>query len=434
MRVSGKPVEKKIKFNNNSELTQDTKDALMNHVRHEIAAHSRVPQNLDHSLSNAKSTWKTEKGPLTGYGSGNTRQIISESKVEFYHTHLDSSLHMYAPIITPHQGLYLYQIYNGKSTGVPIVIWGTLNPKDERFKDRLHLKMIQEEDFDKFKSKTNNSTVSRKYDGASTHFSTTGQGFKFFSPRYSKITGHRIEYTYKLCELAEQGFGPIRPDRISHTTGMGEVLFWRTNTFGTISQYLFNARGIEGLCWSYLKAPEIGGILNSSQVRPTWAYPEVRIYRIDRFKGRDYNEAPFFENRALQVQVAHSNQYFKVVQIVNPTINRKWEGLVAIPLGASVNDGLKIKWRGDLLDWRIDDIKFYLSDKNNIAGIVKCTSLESGKSFNLGQGQVGTVDRCMSMIKSPKDWIGTVVKVSGFNGHEGRAAKIRDIHLDKGVA
>ena len=57
MRVSGKPVENDIKFNSKGELTQSAKDALVQHVRNEIFNHSRVPQNLDHSILNAKCTW-----------------------------------------------------------------------------------------------------------------------------------------------------------------------------------------------------------------------------------------------------------------------------------------------------------------------------------------------------------------------------------------
>ena len=73
---------------------------------------------------------------------------------------------MYAPLITPHQGLYLYQIYHGKDTGVPISIWGALIPRDQKFQDRLHLKMISEADFDKFKTKTDGATTHQKYNGA----------------------------------------------------------------------------------------------------------------------------------------------------------------------------------------------------------------------------------------------------------------------------
>jgi hypothetical protein len=433
MRVSGKPVEKKLKFNSKGELTQNAKDALMSHVRSEIASHSRVPQNLDHSISNAKCTWMNGESGLTGYGSGRTRQLVSESKVEFYHTHLTGSLHMYAPAITPHQGLYLYKIYNGKTTGVAICIWGALNPRDERFKDRLHLKMIQEEDFEpRFKASTDESTTTRKYDGASTHFTTTGEGFKFFSPRFSKVTGHRIEYTYKLPELAEHGFGPVRPDRIGHTAGMGEVLFYRRTPAGIITEAAFGLRGPEHMCWSYLSAAEIGGLLNSHQVRPRDIYPEVRIYRADKFLGRDVYDLPFHANRALQKQISRVNKYFKVVSTTHLTINRNWEGLVAVPEGSSINNGYKIKWWDDSQDWEVTSVQLEQSPKGAITGVVWFRSHDSGRDFKLGPGSIGSAEQCLSMLQTPQSYVGRVAKVHSRNGHEGRAAKLVDWHADKG--
>lgn len=431
MRVSGKPVEDKIKFNNKGELTQDAKDALLNHVRQEIFSHSRVPQNLDHSISNAKCTWNVGDVGLRGYGAGLTRQIVSSSKVEFYHTHLTSSLHMYAPIITPHQGLYLYKIYDGKTTGVPIAIWGVLNPRDDKFKDRLHLKMIQEEDFEKFKSKTDKTTVSRKYDGASTHFGTTGQGFKFFSPRYSKATGHRIEYTYKLAELAERGFGPVKPDRTSHTQGMGEILFYRKNLLGDALEYLFNWKGLENISWCYLNASEIGGILNSHRVRPRDVFPEVRIYRVDKFEGQDTYLLPFHQNRELQKEIAKVNRYFKVVALTTPKINRNkdYEGYVAVPIGLSINEGLKYKFKGDEIDMTIKSIDLYLSEKQNIAGTILCTY--NGKEYRFGPGSIGDVKTCLDFMNNKQEFTGRTIKTVGFRGHVGRAAKILSVHLDK---
>lgn len=420
IKVSGKTVENDIKFNSKGVLTEASKNALMQHIRNEIFKNSRIPQNLDHSLSNAKCTWYNNDRS-NGYGSGFTRQIVSKSKVEFYHTHLTSSLHMYAPIITPHQGLYFYKIYNGK---VPISIWGRLIPRDHSFEDRLHLKLLTGMKNDK------NYISTRKYDGASIYFTTTGEGFKFFSPRISKITGHRIEYTYKLPELAEKGFGPIEPNRVGHTTGMAEVLFYRQTFLGKCWSELFDRKGPENLCWNYLTSTEIGGILNSHSIRPLNVFPEIQIYRIDKFINSNVTNTSFLENRKLQLKLSKINKYFNVVKIVKK-VNKKWEGLVTVHKNESVNNGYKIKERGDLYDWRIDNIKLYFSEKGNIAGIIECTSLDSGKKFNLGPNQIGNNIRCRSIIENPDEWIGLVFKVHGFNGHEGRAVKVKEIHLDK---
>jgi len=434
MRLSGKPVEGKIKFNNKGELTQDSKDAILDHVRQEIFNHSRVPQNLDHDIANAKCVWRIGEKGIAGYGSGTTRQIVLEDKVEFYHTHLQSSLHMYAPAITPHQGLYLYKIYNGETTGVPICIWGALIPRDDKFQDRLHLNMIQEVDFERFKTVTDESTTTRKYDGASTHFGTTGEGFKFFSPRYSKTTGHRIEYTYKLPELAEWGFGSILPDRVSHTQGMGEVLFWRRTNAGKITKALFGIRGPENWCWKYLSAAEIGGVLNSHQVRATNIIPEVRMYRMDRFNQQDVINLSFHDNRKLQQQVVKVNEYFKVVDIVRPIINRgdNYEGYVAVPEGTNINEGYKYKFKGDEIDMTITSIDLYLSEKQNISGTILCTY--NGKEYKFGPGSIGNVETCLDFINNKEKFVGRTVKTAGFRGHEGRAAKLIDWHMDKGRA
>lgn len=413
LRVSNKPVEKKITFNNKGELTQASKDALINHLKEHIANNSRFAQNLDHSITNAKLSWKLNDPDWTnGYGSGPTRQVIAESQAEFYHPDLTSSLHLYCPLFNKHQGTYMYRIYSGKDTGTPIIIWGNLIPRDKKFHDRLHLTMIAPEELDKFKSKTDALTTTKKEDGASCYFNSSPLGGKFWSPRESKTTGHRIEYTWKVPELA------MLINNQHSAEGMGELLFYK-KVFGIIPRTL--------------SAAEIGGVLNSSEVRPRNIYPLLKLYRIDKWDGRDTYDLDFFSNRLLQLQLKAEVdcKYLGVVILMPPIKILDWEGLVAVPPGKSVNDGFKLKWRGDLNDWRIDKIDFYLSEKQNMAGIITCTSLESGKQFNLGPGQVGDADRCLSMIESPNDWLGTIVKVSGFNGHEGRAAKIREIHVDK---
>lgn len=431
--MSGKPVESKLKFNNKGLLTEDSKKALIDHVRAEIKMNARVPWNHDHTRSNAKASWafNPEYLEYDGYGVGPTRQVILEDEVEFYHPEVTSSLHMYAPAINPDQGLYVYQIYPGTDKTAPILIWGNLIPRDEKFQDRLHLTMIHEEDYGKFIKRSDVRTVTRKYDGASCYFTGSGDiskkhSFKFFGPRRSRVTGHRIEYTYKVPEMCDKG-------ATHQASGMGELLFWKRTLLGNVLAIAGIRRGYEFLAWKYLSASEIGGILNSNKVRPHNVFPEFRMYRIDNWDGEDVHNLPFFENRALQEHLINdcSCDCWKIVKLVKPHINKSWEGLVGIPKGMSVNDGLKIKWKGDAQDWRIDSIDFYLSDKQNIAGIVRCTSLESGKQFNLGPGQVGNVDRCMSMLESPENWIGVVLKTKSFGDQEGRAAKVIDIHLDK---
>lgn len=433
-RVSGKPFEKDLKFNNQGRLTEASKQLLLDHVRAEIAKNSRVPWNHDHTISNAKMDWSYDPTleDTNGYGAGPTRQIIAEDTVEFYHPEVTSSLHMYAPLLNPNQGLYIYKIYEGNGKSAPILIFGNLIPRDENFKDRLHLTMIQEKDYKSdFLRRVDRGTITRKYDGASAYFVGSGEiekghSFKVFSPRMSKVTGHRIEYTYKCPELATNG--------AEHKAiGMGEMLFWKPTAIGRLFGF-FGMRGPEFSNWRYLSAAEIGGILNSNQTRPRNVFPEFRVYRIDKFEGKDTHSLPFFDNRAIQNFLVNKldSRFWKVVSIVRPQHNKSWEGLVGVPEGESINNGLKVKWWADANDWEVLSQELEITPKGNIGGVVWFKSLESGKEFKLGPGGLGDVDRQTQFLHD--NMIGKVFKVHSRNGHEGRAAKIVDDHLDKGIA
>ena len=432
-RITGKPVEEKIRFNRNGELTQESKDALIAHLRAEVGMNARVAQNLDHSITNAKCSWMAGETGIYGYGSGLTRQMVAECDVEFYHHQVRTSEHVYCPLISGVQATYLYQIYPGNDVrDTPILIWGKLNPITLKFKDRLHLTLIQPEELDKFQGRIDVRTNSRKYDGASTHFhSNTGQGFKFFSPRFSKETGKNVEYTFKVPELAEIGH-PAKP------VGMGEMLFWKRTPAGLLLREFSDWRGPEWLCWKYLAASEIGGILNAHAVRSRDVWPEVRVYRIDRWNSIDMYAVPFWDNRNLQISMTSylNSDLWKVVSLAKTERNSKserWEGFVGVPEGLSVNDGLKLKFWGDSHDWEVISNELSLSEKGNVQGVIWFRSLESGKEFKLGPGQIGSFDTCMSLLEHGDRAIGLVAKVHGRQGHEGRAAKIVDWHMDKGV-
>lgn len=431
-KVTGKEVESKVKFNHKGQLTEDAKKALIAHVKYELSINARVAQNLDHTVTNAKCSWMAGETGISGYGSGLTRQLVLEDDVEFYHHRVRSSEHIYVPSLFGGQGTYLYQIYPGTDTGVPILIWGKLIPRDENFKDRLHLKLIQPEEFEnKYKGRINESSNTRKYDGASCHFTSNGQGFKFFSPRFSSETRHRIEYTFKVPELAEVGH-PARP------RGMGEMLFWKRTNLGRLASRLMDWRGPEGLCWNYLSASEIGGVLNSNSVRSRDIHPEVRVYRLDRWKGINTYDLEFFANRLLQHALVYDLKgAWKVVARARPVRNRttnSWEGFVGVPEGQSVNDGLKVKWWGDANDWEITSNELSLSEKGNIQGVIWFKSQESGREFKLGPGQIGSFDANMALMEAGDEVVGAVAKVHGRQGHEGRAAKVVEWHLDKGTA
>lgn len=428
-RITGKPVEDAIKFNSKGELTNESRSAILNHIRAEIRNNSRVPWNHDHTVSNARCSWvfQDSRRAAVGYGEGPTRQVVLRDKVEFYHPRVKSSLHFYAPAINPHQGMYIHELYPGDEKRAPILVAGNLIPRDRKFEDRLHLRMIQEEDFrTKFLSKVDHSTITRKYDGASTYFSSNGQGFKFFSPRVSKVTAHRIEYTYKLPELADKGSN-------HHPVGMAECLFWKRTPIGWLL-WLADIRGPEYIAWKYTSAAETGGILNSHAVRSRTVFPELRVYRMDRWDGGKTFSLQFMANRKLQKRLCRELDlpYWKVVSLAPPIKLRPWEGLVATPYNLSVNDAYKCKWWQDALDWEVTDVQFGISPKGAIEGVVYFRSLESGREFKLGPGAMGTAEQCMDMLQNGNRYIGRVAKVISRTGHEGRAARFTgEWHSDK---
>jgi hypothetical protein len=289
--------------------------------------------------------------------------------------------------------------------------------------------LVQPEELDKFVSRIDPLTNTRKYDGASCYFhSDTGQGFKFFSPRFSKETGHRIEYTYKLPEMAEVGH-PAKP------VGMGELLFWKRTPAGYLLREFTDWRGPEGLCWNYMEASEIGGVLNSHHVRASDIWPELRVYRIDKMSGTNTYDLPFWDNRNLQISLTtelHS-PHWRVVGLTAPlkTVrSSNWEGFVGTAKDDSINNGYKLKFLADAEDWKCIGSELYLSEKGNIAGVVNFTNPE-GRKMNLGPGQIGSFDSCMEILENPDMFIGSYAKVVSRIGHSGRAAKLQMWHTDK---
>lgn len=411
----------KIKLNSNGYLTEDSRKAIINHVRHEIANGSRVPQNIDHSKSNARATWVN--GDTTGlhYGDGLTRQVVLNTHADVYKAHRDGPIEFYAPAINPHRSMYLYRIYPGTDKRAPILIWGNKVAHPPKLEDRLHLKLTHPEEVMRIHDKVDMTTATAKYDGSSCYFVITPKGTTVWSPRTSATTGEQIEYTHKL-----DGIAGVHSDFT--IVGMGEVLFTERKTNNPFKR--------SGRNDDYLPCATGSGILNSNTVLPETITPEIRIYRIDRFNGRNVSNMNFWENRELQEATASLDpKHLKVVELMDPdtAMNNGFEGFVVVPEGGSVKDGYKVKWWQDPSDWRVDSVEFKPGDKGGVAGIIRCTSLESGKKFKLGPGQVGDQTLTRAMMANPEKYEGVVLKVNSRRGHEGRAAKVVSIHDDKGI-
>ena len=416
IRVSGKPFEPKVRFNRHGVLTQSSKTLLMDHLRGEVAGNSRMAQNLDHSPQNARMSWLAGEDGLKGYGSGLTRQIVLEEPIEVLDVGDDAgqTLRMFCPSIWRHGQLFLHKLYPGKSKGSPIIIWGKLKTKDPKFEDRLDLTDIKPKHHNRFMARVDRKTITRKEDGAGTHFDTGNRFTTFWSPRISKETGHRIEYTHKLTELMHVTH-PAKP------CGMGEMLFRRRVWIFPI--------------WRRMNIGEIGSVLTSGKIRPRDVRPDFMVYRIDRWDGKSVIDLSFFDNRALQEEFAELSQFIRLPELVRGAVRarRSWEGIVGVPPGKSIQDGIKEKFWGDEDDWEVESVALEFGPTGRTAGVVWFKSLSSGRRFKLGPGQLGSEVEVLKMMNDPKAFIGMVAKVKSRRGHEGRASKLQEWHLDKGV-
>jgi len=405
-------IYEQLRYNGEGQLTQDSCKILINFLKDEIDNKSRIPQNLDHSARNAKASWTGGSRSDNYYGAGLTRQVLSVSRVDIIKAHADGPIEMYAPMLNSHRPMYMYKLYHGEETGrSPILIWGNMNNHAPKFEERLHLNLVHPEEFDIVQRKGDLQTSTAKYDGSSCYFVIDKKGTTVFSPRTSKKTDEQIEYTFKLDGLAN-----VTSD--TKVTGMGELMFKEKTIFGT----------------KYLPQAKASGLLNSNNVLPKNVVPEIRIYRVDKIGHENISNLNFFSNRELQENVAKLDKKLQVVELmdIDTAKHKGFEGVVVVPENTSVNDGMKVKFWQDANDWRIDEVNFFVGPKGSIAGIVECTSLKSGKKFNMGPGQIGNQTLTKYMMNAPDEYIGSVIRVRSREGHEGRAAKMLDFHMDKG--
>lgn len=396
-----------LAFNREGYLTHKSKTLILDHLRGEISKGARVPQNLDHSAEQAIFGWVNGGSEQNGYGAGKTRQVVHQSLVDVFK--IGNAVEFYAPKINSHRGMYIYELSAGSNKKAPILIWGNKSSKPPKFDDRLHLKSLSPTDLESDKVDWGTSTA--KYDGASAYFVITPKGTTAWSPRESKTTGEQIEYTHKLRGLAD-----IRSDQT--IVAMGEILF--TDEYG-----------------SYLKGPKISGVLNANEVLPIDIHPEIRLYRVDKVGKLRVYDTPFWVNRELQKQVSSlCPELIQPAELMTPhqAKNAGLEGVVVAPPEKSVVNGFKIKWWRDPNDWRIDKVKLKLGDAGRVAGVISCTSLDSGRQFNLGATAIGNEYLTKHMMENPDLYEGSVLKVNSRHGHEGRSAKVVGFHDDKGLS
>ena len=415
INIAGKPIADKIAFNSNGELTVQSKSDLIDLLRDEINNKSRMIQNLDHSMNNAEATWLATGKQTTGYGAGKTRQVVMSSDAEILSVSdgNSQSIKMYAPEIDSHNMLYVHKLYYGDNGKPPVVIFGS-STKAPKFEGRLKLKKTKT--IDDFKERIDVRTTTVKHDGASANVETDHKKTLLFSPRTDQ-DGNNIPYHTKLPEL-------YRITCDGKSVFMGELLL-KEKFNPLVLKHWMNDR--------YLTAAQIGGILNAHNIRPKNIVPEFRIYRMDKWNGQDVILLPFFKNRALQKKFGKLSRYVKPVKLTSAKMRKGIEGLVAVPIDGNVMGGYAIRFWGDLDDWEVKAVELKFGPTGRTAGVIHFKSLESGKSYKLGPGQLGSESDCLMMMKAGNKLVGQVAKVKSRQGHEGRSAKLLEWHLDKGI-
>jgi len=418
INIGGKSIMNDIKFNKSGELTEKSKMAIMNFLREEVMNNSRMAQNADHSIRNAETSWNVGEAGIKGYGSGLTRQTVVNKPVEIMSVDNGDgkTIKMYCPTLNKHRLLYLHKLYHGDNKKAPIVTWGVIKKPSPSFGERLNLK--SDKDLKSFLNHVDSGTVTLKYDGAGVHFSSGSKETTFWSPRVSIETGDRIQYTGKLPEL-------YRIKREDSARGMGELVFYRRfNIF----------RPFKPLT---LTAAETGGILNSDKIRPLDILPLFVVYRMDKWNSNDVSNLQFFDNRKLQEAFSKLSDFVRPPEIVPASefkhIINMVEGFVGVPMGKGINEGRKHTTRAEAYDWQVESVNLKWGPKGKVAGVIWFRSLDSGKQFKLGPGQIGKENECVEFMRAGDNLIGMVAKIRSKRGHEGRSAKLVEWHLDRGV-
>ena len=417
INIAGKPIADTIKYNANGELTVKSKLDIINLLRKEVNNGSRMIQNADHTVRGAMESWKYGERGIRGYGAGKTRQNVLSEHVEIMSVDSDKgqTIKMYSPTINSDGMLYIHKLYKGDKHKPPVLIWGRIKSRAPMFNGKPNLKPVKT--MSEFVDKVDIKSVTRKYDGASANFKVSPGGVRLWSPRISKSTGDNIEYTHKVPEI-------FRSVSTRGSIGIGELLFKKKPNILDITTWFNRDR--------YLSAAEIGGILNSNNIRPRNVVPDLRVYRVDRYNGDNVSGLPFFENRSIQGIIAELSDFINLPELVYPEFNNNWEGLVAVVPGGDILNGVKIKFWGDSDDWEVESVNLGYGPTGRTAGVVWFKSITSGKRFKLGPGQIGTEQDCIDIMKRPHRYIGRVAKVRSRRGHEGRASKLIEWHLDKG--
>ena len=404
-----------VKKRSNGELTNNTREYLIDVMRQEYENGAWLAQTTDHTPDEARMAW-TNHAHDEGYGAGESRHILLDSRITVHRT--GQSIEFWDPELNPRQDAYVYRVMDARS-GVrprPILNLGFKKHEDPGAFQKLHLKgHIGQTEYEKFQNKVGpDGIVTLKEDGASVYFESGPKGTRYWSPRVSKVTGYHIRYDNKVRDLRH-----ITSDE--KITGMGELTYLDRET-GRV-----------------LRSHEIGGYLNSHEALPSNLEPQITIYRIDKVGRKNVLSEPYVDNL---VRV-HSF----VDRVADPRIRAPrqvdWvdaeqvalanEGLVGVPEGKSILEGRKYKPRADEYDWTVTSVDLEPGPKGGIAGVVWFKN-DRGDEYKIGASSMGNRETVEDIMENPDNYVGKTARVHCYQGHEGRAARFVDWHLDKGVS
>lgn len=416
-RLSSEMVETlDLRKNGSGCLTEASQQKLIELWADEFKGKAWLGQSTDHMPAEARMGWCRRNASPEGYGSGTMRQVLADHRVSI--STGDNTVEWRDPLIDKHRDVYVYRLMHVGPTR-PRNILGLGVKKlatPPTTIDKLSLKL--DNDIEKFHRLVGeDGTVTIKEDGASFYGVVGPKGARFWSHRISKRTGSNIEYTPKFRDWR----GITNPEEVRL---MGEFV-----------PMIKSGRG-----WRRMSHSEISGMLNRDEPPPDNVRLEAVIYRVDRIGSKSYRQVPYEKQLPIIDSVAELSDNWrgpKRIPSVPDALRQaasNAEGMVGVPAGSTLIDcGRKLKIRGDTSDWEITSVDLHPGGKGDIAGVVWFLSLENGQNYKLGGGPLGPYKTRLDMMRHPDEWIGKVVKVHGFKGHEGRAAKVFGEHMDKGV-
>lgn len=407
-----------VMYNSKGELTGVAKERLLQIVKDEFegtkGTGSWTGQSTDHTPEEARESWTNFNPKYQGkYGAGRSRNVLADDEIEVWK--LGNTIEGRDYTLSKHKDFYVHK-FKETEGGQVILRVGLKDHHDINVHDRLHLKgHIGEESYEKFvKNVGEEGIVTIKEDGASFHFKIDKHGFHAYSPRISKETGKRISYRHKL--------GNIRHLRAEDRyQGMGELVL------------------IDKKTGKPIKAHETGGFLNKNAPIPDRYEPRLVIYRIDKVGRKKVINESYHDNleriQSLTDELGDDRITAPVLVEWEEALqtSREHEGLVGIAKDSPITNGNKFKPRGDAYDWTLTEVELEPGSKGGIAGVCWFES-ESGKRYKIGASSMGNRESVLEIMNNPDKYEGRVAKVECYPGHEGRAAKFKEWHLDKGTA